>query len=63
VSDPDEQAVRADIEKVLADVREAIATGREPEDVQAERHARERYRLERELARRRWWRSFQWWRS
>jgi len=52
----------ADAEKVLADVREATATGREPEDVQRERHARERYQLELELGRRRLWRSFQWWR-
>lgn len=33
-------------EKILADIREAIATGREPEDVQAERHERERREAE-----------------
>lgn len=31
-----------DFGKVLRDVDEALATGREPEDVQRERHARER---------------------
>ncbi len=36
-------------ERVLGDFREAEATGREPEDVQAERHARERRAVERSL--------------
>jgi hypothetical protein len=31
-----------DWERVLEDIREALAAGREPEEVQAERHARER---------------------
>lgn len=36
--------------RVLGDFREAAATGREPEDVQAERHARECQAVERSLA-------------
>ena len=34
-----------DWERVLADVGDALRTGRRPEDVQAERHAQERARL------------------
>ena len=36
-----------DWERVLGDFREAVTTGREPEDVQAERHARERLAVQR----------------
>jgi hypothetical protein len=39
---PTTTELSGDWERVLDDIREAVATGREPEDVQAERHARER---------------------
>ncbi|GIM89695.1 hypothetical protein [Paractinoplanes toevensis] len=38
----DQDALAEDWRRVLKDVAEALATGREPEDVQAERHAQER---------------------
>ena len=44
----------SDFEKVFADIRRALATGREPEDVQAERHARERAELNADI-KVRWW--------
>lgn len=44
--------LRRDWELVLGDVREALAAGREPEEVQAERHARERAAVEAKV---RWW--------
>jgi len=43
-----------DWERVLGDFREAAATGREPEDVQAERHARDRAAVDRATRRTSW---------
>jgi hypothetical protein len=47
-----DDACAADFEKLLGDVAEALATGREPEDVQRERHERELRDLKRRLRRR-----------
>ena len=44
----DEERLRADLDKVCAGIREAFSTGRLPEDVQLERHAREREARHRE---------------
>lgn len=52
----DEAQLRRDYDKVLGDVAEAIATGREPEDVQRERHERERQAARRPFWDLRWWR-------
>lgn len=43
-----------DWDRVLSDISEAAASGREPEDVQAERHARERRVTECRCVRSRW---------
>lgn len=52
MTEPD--PITRDWYRTLDDIVRALATGREPEDVQAERHAREWAAIERR-ARVRWW--------